>query len=330
MKKYIAAVFLSLLPTLAVAHTADQDFALRCGAPGVIKCNGFDNETTDIVRGHGLSPDGAGVYRAGLDTMVKSSGAGSLGFVLPPPPHAGANIAGQWTGDNNKPVFGQTFSENSTFYVQYRVRYSPEMFTNHWNSTWKVAVMHWQDQSCANLEWTVGRYYGSGMLAPYTHCGGKGPLTDVTTGLWQDPKLRNPPYFNMQQGDYICNYLDAGKTPQDPTKCFALHANEWTTIYYAFHIGTWGVRNSSVQMYVQRDGAEGYEKIIDVPNYAFDCNTQPCSVLPGKGQGFNTIKFTPYMTGLSPSSGDPGVVSKVWYDELIVSTLPIAAPSSCH
>jgi len=307
------------------AVTADQDFAARCAAAGVVKCVGFDNITTDIVRGVNLSPDAFGVYRGGLDTTTKASGLGSLGFTLPPPPHAGANIAGQWTGANYKPVFGRTFSEHSTFYVQYRVRFSPEMFSNSWSSTWKVAVMHYSDQSCANLEWTIGRYYGSGMVAPYTHCGGKGPLTDTVTGKWQDPKLRVPPYFNMQQGDYVCNYTDAGK---NPVKCFTMTPNQWITFYYEFHLGTWGLRNSQVKMFVQEENHPGYKKVIDVPDYAFDCNTNPCSQSPGKQQGFNTIKFTPYMTGLPRTSGKVGVTSHVWYDELIVSTLPIAAPSA--
>ena len=91
---------------------ANEDFAERCQAVGVIKCVGFDDAATDFVKGKLLAPDGQGVYRAGQDTEVKASGAGSLGFVLPHPSHAGANIAGSWAGFN-APILGQHFSQHS-------------------------------------------------------------------------------------------------------------------------------------------------------------------------------------------------------------------------
>jgi len=324
---WLWSIFILLWSLATTAHaqlTPDEDFAARCAAAGVIRCYPFDNETTDMVRGVSLGPDAYGVYRAGLDPDIKTSGAGSLRFVLPPPPHAGANIAGQWTGTYLNPVLVQTFGQNSTFYVQYRVRWSPEMMTNTWASSWKISIIHSTIQSCGPIEWTIGRYYATAMIAPNTHCGGKGPLTDTVTGLWQDPKIRVEPYYNLQQGDYICKYTWAG----DPNRCFFAHPNEWTTFYHEFHIGTWGVRNSQVKMYIQREGDSGYKKIIDVPDYAFDCATAPCNVAPGIYQGFNTVKFTPFMTGLPTTSGLPGVTSYVWYDELIVSTQPIAAPAA--
>src|SRR5262249_16836585 len=66
---------------------------------------------------------------------------------------------------------------------------------------------------------------------------------------------------------------------------------------------------------------------VRVINFSLSCNTDPCTQLPGRDQGYNNITLTPYMTGLSPTSGKPGVTAQTWYDELIVSTQPIAVPA---
>ena len=99
---------LGALATTVNAATAEEDFASRCNAAGVVKCIGFDNTTADIVRGQNLHADGAGTYRAGLDTAQKTSGGGSLRFDLPPPPHAGGNIAGSWSPISNN-ALGRMF-----------------------------------------------------------------------------------------------------------------------------------------------------------------------------------------------------------------------------
>src|SRR5258705_10328596 len=98
-----ASALLLLLVPLVRTQTAtpDADFAARCTAPGVVKCVGFDNTTADIVRNVNLVPDGNGTFRGGLDTATKTSGAGSLRFDLPPPPHAGADIPGAWLPQTN-------------------------------------------------------------------------------------------------------------------------------------------------------------------------------------------------------------------------------------
>jgi hypothetical protein len=110
------------VPFSVHARTPEEDFTARCTAPGVVKCNGFDNTSSDIVQKQNLFPDGLGVFRGGLDPDQKASGAGSLRFALPPPPHAGANIAGHWMGSQSAPAFGRTFSQSSTFYLQFRLR----------------------------------------------------------------------------------------------------------------------------------------------------------------------------------------------------------------
>lgn len=317
--KILVFLFSLLLVGSASAQTPEMDFVNRCSAAGVVKCYGFDDPAVDLVQGK-LTPDGLKVYRTGQDTTVKASGVGSLVFTLPPPPHGGPNIAGSWTSG----VWPQTFSENSTFYVQYRVKFSPEMFTNTWpaNNSWKIAILHHNAYTCGNLELTNINRYRTDVLAAYTNCGALSLFANPTTGLF----TKTTPLL-LQQGDYPCNYSN-----QNPNDCFYLKPNQWLTLYYKVSIGTWKQPNSTIDIYVHKEGEANYKQIVKMPNYTFTCNLGACDVNPGKATGFNNLTFTPYMTGLSPNAGLPEVTARVWYDELIVSTQPIAAPmvSRCY
>jgi hypothetical protein len=303
-------LFILLLAISTARGQSDADFQSRCSAPGVVKCIGFDNTTTDIVKNVNLWPDGNGIFRGDLDTSVKASGAGSLRFTLPPPPTAGQNIAGRWSPVTND-ALGRLFGQNSTFYVQFRQRFSPDMLTNTWDSSWKTAIFHYNTQTCGSIELTTNNRYMSGLAMMYTDCGGRGLFTN--NGI--------PPY-QLQQGDYNCWYGQ-----ENPTNCYYFTPNEWLTFYYEVHVGTWDQPNSSIKAWVAREG-QGYQQFINMPNFMLSCNSDPCSSSPGNQQGYNNVTFTPYMTALSPTSGKAGVTSYTWYDELIVSTQPIAAPRS--
>jgi len=311
------AVLATLCLSPALAATPEQDFAARCAAAGVVKCVGFDNTTTDIVRGQNLSADGQGQYRARLDQSMKASGAGSLVFELPPPPHAGANIAGNWytTGPTG---MGAMFSENSTFYVQFRMRLSPEMLNNSWDSFWKTILFHYNTQTCGSIELATVNQYLSGRPFMYTDCGAR----HMTTTLDGSRPTMDTPLL-LQQGDFKCQYGQV-----NAQTCLFFVPNEWVTFYYKVHVGTWDQPNSMIEAWISREGSSQYQQWIRVPNFSLSCNTDPCSQQPGKSQGYNNLTITPYMTSLSPSSGKAGVVSRIWFDELIVSTQPIAAPGA--
>jgi hypothetical protein len=312
-------VFLGLILALlgsngaALAQSADAaaDFAARCAGAGVVKCVGFDNTTADIVRGTNLHPDGAGTYRAALDTSQKASGQGSLRFDLPPPPHSGANIAGSWAPSSNDGL-GRLFGQNSTFYVQFRQRFSPEMLNNSWTSSWKTVIFHNNQTTCGNVEITTNNHYMSGLAVMYTECGSRHLYTtlDGTRYTESTPLL-------MQQGGYRCQYGEFNNQT-----CFYFPANEWVTFYYRIQIGNWGQANSSVEAWVARESDTAYKQFIKVPGFTLNCNNSPC----GQNEGYNNLTLTPYMTGLPSSSGSSG--ARVWYDDLIVSTQPIPVPTN--
>jgi len=285
----------------------------------VVKCYAFDDAVNDFVHNVNVFPDAAGAFRAGMDGSVKASGAGSLRFDLPPPPHAGANISGSWTLQNDT-LFGRTFSENSTFYIQFRQRLSPEMTSNSWNgSTWKTVIFHYNNATCAAIELTSSNYYGSPLAQMNTDCGARGMYTTLDGLLW----TASPPLL-QQQGDFmLCAY---GATTA--ANCFYWKPNDWTTVYYKIHIGTWDQPNSTIEVFAAVEGTTTYKQYIKVPNMRLSCNSDPCTAAPGKQQGYNNLTFTPYMTALGANDGPAGVTAHMWIDELIISTSPIPAPQA--
>lgn len=317
MKHIVIVLGMVCLPLAVQAGPAEDDFDTRCQHPGVVRCVGFDT-TTEMQPDTTIGADGQGVTRAGQDTRVRASGAGSLVFRVPPPPHAGENIAGFWQTE-----LGQVFGEHATLYVQFRLRLSPAMLDNTWTAPggtgWKTVILFGGQASCVPTQFVMSNWYLRGFPAFYTHCGKRGVITAPGGRAWKAVVAR--PY-TLQQGDYdTCAYgSDYART------CWRFAANEWMTFTLRLHIGTWNHPDSQIQVWGQREGESGSMQIADVRDYVVSCNTEPCDQSPQREEGFSRLLFTPYMTGLDPQSGRPGVTAQMWFDELIISTRPIAAP----
>ena len=244
--------------------------------------------------------------------VIKASGAGSLRFDLPAAPHSGQNIAGNWTPPNgNLAMGGTTFKENSTFWVQYRVQFSPSMITNTWVHPtqgplgWKVSIFHYNQATCDNLEITQREAYSADFPILYTDCGGNNVFSN-DAGNWQVSS--NTTNLNFQQGDFI-NQCEYNTFPA----CFTYTSNEWITFTYKITVGTWGGSNSRIEGWVNTESVPATRKVWDVSQYNLTCNNFPgCTA---GAEGFNNITLLPYMTGLDPNSGS---AASVWYDELIV------------
>ena len=309
--------------SLRLVPQADADFDNRCRATGVVYCNGFNNTTADIVQGDNLyaSCAGSGPYHGALDTTVKASGAGSLKFTLPSAGDcsASADITGKWSLEGVEGGWGQTFSENSTFYVQFRVRFSPEFNSNsNWDSAPKISILQMGSLSCGGIEITTVNKDLSEVWSLYRQCGGY-IIGVAGNGGALGPGGPSPPYW-IQNTDWPnCAYSDF-----DSDHCFVYPSDEWITLYYRIDIGTWDQANSRVRAYVATESDPAYRTLLDTGQVqVLTCNSDPCTQEPGKSQGFNNITLTNYMTALSVA-GEQTAYS--WYDELIVSTSPIAAP----
>jgi hypothetical protein len=275
-----------------------QDFETRCKAPGVLVCRGFDS-SADFAEARwptsGLYPAWDGVLRGKMDIAVKTSGKASLRFEIPP--HSAANASGYW-----RQGFGREFGENSTFFVQFRQRLSREMMEVNWgDTTWKQAIFHNGSATCADVELTTGQYYHLGFPVMYTDCGAH-PL--YTNG-------GNPP-TKLEQGDFNCWY---GKYSEKD--CFYYPANQWVTFYYQVSVGHWGKPESSINAWVALDG-QSYKQWIQMTGFVLK-NDHP-------GNDYDTVTLLAYMSNKDASVAHAAAYT--WYDELIVSTLPIAPPTA--
>lgn len=318
----------------ALTSNADDDFHARRTAPGVILSEGFDNfnPSTFPTLCPGLSwptsstpqcyigaSDGT-VNRAFLDTNVYASGDKNTGK------HAAlrydiygiaaANVTGDYFFR-----WPQVFGQNSHFYVQYRVRYGPGMVNGGpgtWNTPnwggqgWKVSLFAARTGPlCGPIELAHVANY-NGALGFYTRCSSTqyDNFEFPANGLYG-----YNPNWAYQHGDYACAYSG---TPNKQINCAMFHGSEWMTMYFDVKIGTWGSNNSYVKVYVAYDDGQGYRQWIDAPNYRLDGDA---------GNGYGLLDLTHYNTGKTSSApAKPGFSS--WFDEVIVSTQPIAAPGS--
>src|SRR5215831_5273586 len=193
--------------------TLPEDFETRCHDPGVLVCQGFDSsEVAEPAKwpGAGLYPAEDGSIPGIIDSTVKASGNGSLRFEIPS--RSGSNGAGYW-----KQPFGKNFGEGSTFYVQFRQRFSKEMLKNDWgDTTWKQVIFHNGSATCADVELTTVQYYHDGFPTMYTNCGSRSLFTNG-----------GKPPTQLEQGDFNCWY---GKF--DSKSCFMYPADTWITFYY--------------------------------------------------------------------------------------------------
>lgn len=277
----------------------DADFNARCTAPGVIKCVGFDS-TADIQHNVTLFPAAGGAFRGTIDTTTRASGAGSLKFEIPA--GSGPNAAGYWSS-----YMGQQFGANTTFYVQFRQRFSPEMIDTRFltgtggTTYWKQVIFHELGSTCDSIELTTGNIQNRGFPQMYTECGANPLDTSLPGGD-----------FGLQQGDYDCRFQN-----QNSTDCSEYHPNEWMTFYYEIHLGDWGTESSYIKAYVAYEGGPMLQ-FIDLPNTRLNFNDSP-------NDTYDTIDLLTYMTGKSGTQSHPTAYS--WYDEFIVSTQPIAGPN---
>lgn len=311
----------TLTVTSTTSTSADADFAARCAAAGVAYCNGLNTMGTfgnaDLVRrdadanNYNILPRADGQYRASIDPNVKMSGAGSLQFKLDAG-YAAADIAGQFLPHTHLPF---AFGENTDWYVQYAVRFSPEYFSNgqYWQVGSKISIFLQNEASCASKELTTNHWnYNARWAAGYKDCGGQGWRTDLDGSTFRSVQQSTPYLF--QQGDYACAYPGTGN-------CWEFPTDTWITLYYKIHNGTWGSVGHTLEAWYSING-QPYKKWLNITaNWKVDCNSD----VTCPNEVFNNINFTPYMTALSTAAP---VDAFVWYDELLVSSQPIAAPNS--
>ena len=298
--------------------SALQDFQTRCAQTGVIVCEGFDDPAGiphAVWPGSGALPANNGTSYPTQDTSITASGQGSLRFDIPTP-SGSSNPDGYWrqltqASLSAGPTTAQLFGQNSTFYVQFRQRMSAAYISNTWGGStyFKQDIIAVDSSTCGNQELTTINGWNRGFPQMYSACGQDPFQPSVGTGD-----------YLLEQGDtstsgYNCHYQTANNTS---TSCFMYPADTWVTYYYKVQIGNWGQANSTIQAWVSV-GAQPYKEWINMPNHTL--NLDGGTTAPG----YNAVYLTPYWTnGYSGASGP----ATTWYDELVISTQPIAAPNN--
>jgi hypothetical protein len=270
--------------TLTVAKE-ERSFQVRCAAPGVIKCVGFDSQR-DISPY--LSAAWDGVIRGTLDTAVFADGGGSLKFTIPP--HSAANTSGVWSAR-----MGHEFGEESTFFVQWFQRFSPELLRTVFKSNGFKQHIFWHGLGVTE------NTYGRGFPQMYTACGARG--LEVT---------RPDGDVQLEQGEYNCFYRN-----QNPRDCAMYRPNEWMTFYYEVHIGKWDQPSSTIKAWVAYEG-QPLRQFINLSKFVISNDS------PGT-KAFRQIDLLPYQTDKDPGANHP--TAYTWYDDLIISAEPIPAPN---
>lgn len=335
----------------APSQLKTDDFNARCAATGVIVCDSFDNSSVYVNAGptfpaSGFYPGDTGdISRITRDTTVSASGTASVRFLNPP--QSGSTPAGYWrrlfapaisTGPSGTTIFGQ----NSTFYVQYRIRFDSNYLaanaiavgeTQGGTTTWKTSIISNDTSTCANEEITmrnnpaIGSNPNPQYAFGYSQCGSDPFQVDLGGSDFLNQQggsatMSNQPSSGTptpgSPGNYIsfnCHYQAVNNVTGS---CALWQPNTWTTIYYKVHVGTWGTANSSIEAWIQYPG-QYPKQILKMLNHILLQDTG--------SPGFNRVDLVPYWTSRDPNkSNGLSVNSFVWYDELIVSSNPIMPP----
>jgi hypothetical protein len=307
--------------SVTVSNSADAalaDFQARCAAPGVLRCEGWDDPadftpaTGDGGYASGLYPAEDGTYQGTQDTTTKISGAGSLKFTIRPGSvhPLGSNPSGLWKANFGPDTNITQFGPHTTLYIQFRLRLDPNMINYDWTQVsgqgWKVFIAFGPvpGSSCTGAQFVQENTNQTNVATAYTSCGT--PALDTNNGV--------PPML-IEQGDYNCPYTSGGPYTTNPD-CFAYPVNTWMTEYWVVSIGDFGQPNTSFAAYIAPDG-QPLKQFIDLPNFTFDQGSDP-------GDALMEILLQPYFSGATGATTSPA--SAMWFDELIISSQPIAAP----
>ena len=284
---------------------ATRDFEARCDTAGVVKCVGFDSPG-DFHNGQ-INASADGRTRPVMDRAILASGEGSLRFEIPS--RSPANSSGYWADS-----LGARFGQGTVLHFQFRQRFSKEMLETRYREEggWKQFIIYPAGPSCASVQLVAVNQYLRGLPILYAACGDVGLFVEQSDGD-----------HLIQQGDYRCFRRD----PQ-PGACAMYVADQWMTFYFAVNVGHYGKPDTWVQGWIGYDAGSGrgsvsgggsgkLRQFIDFPGLTLNFADDP-------GEAFDQIQFTPYQTGKDDRQEHP--VAHTWYDELIVSRRPIAAP----
>ncbi|HKS90764.1 MAG TPA: hypothetical protein VJQ83_02460 [Tepidiformaceae bacterium] len=352
-----SAMSTGMTSDVVLGSTANDDFARRCAAPAVVRCFNFDSDAQlanrRFVKPYGYdylaemaSPKSGNVNRPYIDYTTFASGGGALRMDVPSQsgPDGGGDWYGEWSYDGSV-----LFGANSTFYVQWRQRFSKELLDTLFLNTSgratgpKLALITAGDippgvdpaypnghvyASCEKIEVVVEMYSGHRFPMAYNECNVyRGFYEKVTaSGQTIDWKVENA----MPQGCLYSVFNKQGyKTQPIPSTpgCFNLLPDQWYTFQVEITLGprdraTRRFLNSSFKLWGAPQGRPS-QLIIDwnPTSNGYFALADGTVTSP---EWFGSIYLMPYITG--KDNKQVHAQATVWYDELIISRQRIPDP----
>jgi hypothetical protein len=263
----------------------------------------------------------------GWDEANGASHAGSLKFVIPD--RSGAGASGSWRIDFSQFVLEPSKEPLTHVYIQWRQKFDSRLLSTKFTDSggFKQLIVGESDVhgrsetgSCSNTEIVVQNTYQRGFPQLYHSCGRYAPFEQSIKN--SDIKMQNGPRISR------CLYSNHASGSSD---CFRYVADEWMT--FQLHVATGapgeafdslsaqtrrGYINSIVQLWGAREG----EASVLLHNW----HDVVLELASDSATPFGKVWLLPYQTGKSASQLH--VQTYTWYDDLIVSTRPIADPDT--
>ena len=319
--------------------SAQEAWQTRSTQPGVVTAVRFDSEaeitnfTTDW-QGNTFSD----ANHVSLDTTNVASGTGSMRFDILKTDGASH---GQWRWP-----FGTEFAEGETFYVQFR-QYIPQYYRDHvfsgtqfggpYAAGWKQVIISNNRGSNQLFEVVLQNTRHRGLVQGYNrnsngdYLGFEDAISTICSGadfVYQNQIDRGPPVpttclEERQKRGGLFSYGANTGAPDPETGAFIFYPDEWVTYYMRIAAGTFGqgssVKDTQIDLYCARDGDTAYthlhSELVNLGAKESADNT-----------AFNALWLLPYNTDGTSDAGRQDTYTL--YDEVIVSTNPIAVPTA--
>lgn len=307
------------------AVTALQDWTARSTSAGVVQALRFGGAATNVTAYRHADLDGTSVNVV-WDNADGIVGDGCLRINVPRTASANsgnwrAPMSAAWTTD------GQGFG-STPFYVQFRVKLGASRLTPSVNGggfkcsifgQYLISSPSSSGSHSNNEIMPVGNAFWRSSLLAYRSDSGINTTSFETTDGNGDVHFQTAVDHGAGIADKFARYC-LYQSGNASSGCWFFNEQEWFTVYARVHIVNYGGNpgtGNEIDIYVARDGETSYTPLYN--NRNFDIGSD--SNLP---LGVNGVWFLPYDTNRTSASYD------TWqkYDELLVSTQPIACPQA--
>ena len=339
----------------SAAPSAEQDFAARCqgatrttsGSGGVLRCFSFDT-SADLPRANpgnneswgqdfGIMANNQNPNVPVIDTTTKASGGGSMRFNQPA--GGGSSSAGSWFTHFGPNKTGQLANGEGPIWVQYRVRWSPELLVNSmWPGSGGAKVMDislGDTPACIRASPAARiarprvhrrassscfRTMGSmGCLSVYANCNGTAAFNAMAGGSGLNPEVPEHAPLRLSELPVAAVQTVRGESVDDvQDQVGPVQWNAWASAVQVW----FGYEGEALTLIIDCEAVQPNKCTSGFPasNGWWFQNSNPAVYKMGK------VYLHPYQTCQTSPCNWGSSTATAWYDELIISTQDIADP----